>query len=100
MAPPPHETQSTAIVLDGWKLLHHTQRAEGQPEYELFNHGEDPLNLEDLAPVYGEVVARLAAELDAWRASVAGSLLEPDEAGEDELSADELERLRALGYVQ
>jgi hypothetical protein len=73
---------------------------DGGPEFELFDHRKDPLNLHDVAPAHPDVVARLARELEAWRKMAAAARLKPDAALSREVSAEELERLRALGYVQ
>jgi arylsulfatase A-like enzyme len=99
-SPPPRETESVAIVFQGWKLIHNTKRAAGHPEYELFDHRRDPLDHVDLAAQHPDVVERLGRELQAWRKTVAASRLKPDSEGNAALSPAELERLRALGYVQ
>lgn len=97
--PPPMDTESRAIVHEGWKLVHHAQRAEGTPEYELFDHRTDRLDLHDLAADHPEVVSRLAAQLERWREGAQAARLPEAERAED-LSAEERERLRSLGYVQ
>ena len=43
---------------------------------------------------------RLKRELVAWRRSAEAARLKPDSDTEKALSRDELERLRALGYIQ
>ncbi|HET6303985.1 MAG TPA: sulfatase-like hydrolase/transferase [Myxococcota bacterium] len=91
---------STAIVLDGWKLVHNTERSDGAPEYELFDARGDPLDRTDLAAQHPERVAKLAAALAEWRTRVAEVRLEIDAAGAEDLGPEELERLRSLGYVQ
>jgi hypothetical protein len=56
------------------------------------------LNLENVAAEYPKVVERLAATLEAWQKEAAASRVAVDgEAAE--MSEDELEKLRALGYV-
>jgi arylsulfatase A-like enzyme len=99
-SPPPRDTESVAIVFQGWKLIHNTKRAAGRPEYELFDHRRDPLDRVDLAGQHPDVVQRLSRDLQAWRKTVAASRLKPDAEGGQALSKEELERLRALGYVQ
>ncbi|GAB4123864.1 MAG: hypothetical protein Kow001_21130 [Acidobacteriota bacterium] len=97
--PPPRGTASVAMVLDGWKLIHNYKRGEGEREYELYRHREDPLNLNDVASQHPDVVSRLAAELEKWReVALAAQLPEADST--EGLSREELERLRSLGYVQ
>jgi iduronate 2-sulfatase len=94
------EYESVALLLDGWKLIHHRVRPPARPEFELFDHRTDPLDLRDVAARNPEVVARLTRELDAWRRMADAARLKPDAATAREVSAEELERLRALGYVQ
>jgi arylsulfatase A-like enzyme len=93
------DSESFAIVMEGWKLIHHTLRPEGVPEFELFRHLEDPLNLRNVADRHPDVVGRLAEELEVWRqAALAAQLPETDAT--DGLSKEELDRLRSLGYIQ
>jgi arylsulfatase A-like enzyme len=99
-SPPPRDTESVSIVYQGWKLIHNTKRPAGAPEYQLFDHRHDPLDGTDLAAGRADVVARLGRELDAWRKTVSASRLKPDTEGTSALGKEELERLRALGYVQ
>jgi arylsulfatase A-like enzyme len=99
-SPPRHETASMAIVEGGYKLIHNTERAQGSPEYELFDHRKDPLDLHDVAAEHPDVVAHLARELAAWQKAAEAARLEPDTDAEKALSKEELERPRALGYVQ
>jgi len=99
-SPPPRDTESAAIVFQGWKLIHNTKRAAGRPEYELFDHRRDPLDRVDVAAVQPDVVQKLSRELAAWRKTVAASRLKPDAEAGKALTKEELERLRALGYVQ
>ncbi len=99
-APPPRDTESFAIVQEGWKLIHNTKAAPGRPEFELYDAGQDPLNQTDLASSRPEIVTRLAATLAKRLAEARAARLKPDAAGEGSLSAEELERLRSLGYIQ
>jgi arylsulfatase A-like enzyme len=99
-APPPHGTESFSMVLDGWKLIHNTQRAEGHPEYELFDVRVDPLNKSDVSARHPDVVEKLAARLKEWHAQAEASRLKPDSETAGSLSGEELERLRSLGYIQ
>jgi choline-sulfatase len=91
---------STAIVSGRWKLIHNTERPQGTPEFELYDHGADPLDLADVAARHPEVVARLAKELAAWRAMARAARLKPDSDAAASLGKEELEKLRALGYIQ
>ncbi len=92
--------ESYAIVLDGWKLVHNPRRPEGRPEIELYNHREDPLNHHDLAAELPQLVEQLAPRLAAWRESAEAQRLVSDAELTEGMSAEDLERLRSLGYVQ
>lgn len=98
-APPPRDTESFAIIADGWKLIHNTRRAAGAREYELYDHRGDPGDRNDVAVKHPETVARLSKELVAWRRKASAARLKPEAAGEA-MSNEDLERLRALGYIQ
>jgi arylsulfatase A-like enzyme len=91
---------SVAIFSDRWKLIQHTGRPAGAPEFELFDHRSDPLDRADVAGAHPEVVQRLAKDIAAWRALAQGARLKPDGEGAAAMSKEELERLRALGYIQ
>jgi hypothetical protein len=53
-----------------------------------------------VAAEHPEVVARLVRDLDAWRKTAEAARLKPDSEAEKGMSKEELERLRALGYIQ
>jgi arylsulfatase A-like enzyme len=99
-APPPHDTESFAVVAGAWKLVHNTVRPRGGPEFELYDTRSDPLDQLDLAPRHPEVVGRLARLLDAWHAKAVAARLTPDAAATRSLSPEEVQRLRSLGYIQ
>ncbi|HEY4492129.1 MAG TPA: sulfatase, partial [Acidobacteriota bacterium] len=99
-SPAPHDTESFAVVQDGWKLIHNTKRSPETLEYELYDQKKDPLNRINLAEQNPEVVKRLARTLDQWRRSSAAARLKPDSEAAKGLSQEELERLRSLGYIQ
>jgi arylsulfatase A-like enzyme len=88
-----------ALVLDGWKLIHNVQGRIDQPEFELFNHREDPLNLKNVASEHPEIVEKLKVELAAWREMVEQAKLQPGDSTQG-LPPDEINRLRTLGYIQ
>jgi arylsulfatase A-like enzyme len=92
--------ESFAVSLDGWKLVHHPVRPPERPEFELFHRRRDPLDSADVAAQHPEVVARLSRELQAWRRMAQGARLKSDADLARSVSGEELERLRALGYVQ
>ena len=97
---PPLDGEAFAVVVDDWKLIHNTKRRPPSPEFELFRFREDPLDLKNVADEHPEIVARLARELDAWRKTAEAGRLKPDGETARTVGAEELERLRALGYVQ
>ena len=99
-APPPRDTESVAVLAGEWKLIHNLRRPVGAPEFELFDHRRDPLDAHDVAAEHSDVVARLAREEVAWRARATAARLRPDGDAQRALRPEELERLRALGYVQ
>lgn len=92
--------EAFAIALDGWKLVQHPKRPAGRPEFELYDRRQDPLDQKDLASQHPDIVERLKKELLAWRKQAESMRLKPDSQLAGTLSAEELERLRALGYVQ
>ena len=97
--PRPREDEAISIVLDGWKLIHNTKSSSGKPEFELFDHAKDPLDLENVADKHPDVVEKLLGELEAWRGLTQAGKLPPADSTEG-LSDEELQRLRSLGYIQ
>lgn len=98
--PPPRDQEMLAVVMDGWKLIHNSKRPDGVPEFELYRQAEDPLQRHDVAAEEPEVVERLAQILADWRKTTEGARLKSDDEMASELSAEELQRLRSLGYIQ
>jgi arylsulfatase A-like enzyme len=96
----PLDIDSVAIVTDGWKLIHNTKRYPPRPEFELFDFHKDPLDSRNVASDHPEIVERLSRELAAWRKKADAERLKPDAEATKAMSGEELERLRALGYVQ
>jgi arylsulfatase A-like enzyme len=99
-APPPNDTESFAITDGQWKLIRHTIRPRGGPEFELFDFIKDPLDKTDVAAQHPDVVARLAKALDGWKEMAATARLKPDSEGLQNLSPEQLQRLRSLGYIK
>ena len=99
-APPPHDTEAFAIVDGGWKLVHHTARPSGAPEFELFDFAKDPLNLHDVAAQHPEEVQRLAKLVAGWGQMARAARLKPDAEATKGLTQEQLQRLRSLGYVR
>ena len=94
------QVDSLAIVTDGWKLIHNVKKPDDFPEYELFDHHNDPLNLQDVAQENPEVVERLSRQLDEWHEQALAARLPSDEEATGSMSVEELERLRSLGYIR
>lgn len=99
LGPPPRDVEAYGLILDGWKLVE-TRRDGGSPVYALFKHPEDAGDREDLSAREPAVVRRLAGVLDAWRSAKARQGLASESELVAQLSGEELERLRALGYVE
>jgi arylsulfatase A-like enzyme len=78
-----------AVRRGDWKLI----RGPG-PQRELFHLGTDPREREDRSAAESERVAELERELEGWLREHT----RPDTAP-DPVSSEDLERLRALGYV-
>jgi hypothetical protein len=88
-------------VFDGWKLVHHAARLEGDdgPEYELFNHVDDPLDQHDVAAEHADIVEDLKARLTEWHEMVEAGKLPRGDSTEG-LDSSQLDKLRSLGYIQ
>ncbi|MDP7478402.1 MAG: sulfatase-like hydrolase/transferase, partial [Vicinamibacterales bacterium] len=99
-APPPADTESYAVIDDDWLLIHNQTRADGAPEFELYDVATDPLNLDNVADGQTEVVERLARELDRWQRIAEQARLPDDATATEGLSQEQLERLRSLGYIR
>ncbi len=97
--PPPRETESYSIVLEGWKLIHNIHRVGDKPEFELFQRAGDPLDQKNVAAEHPDIVERLKGELENWHKMVEAAQL-PESVSEENLSPAELERLRSLGYIK
>ena len=95
--PADFSVESIAMVWEGWKLVKILDPEEGRPEFELYDHVEDPINMNDIASDHADVVERLAKVLNAWHVEAIAAKIEP--GAQSEVSAEELNRLRALGYV-
>ena len=87
----------TSLISEGWKLIRFDEDAGVR--YELYNHEEDPMNLEELSGAQDEITARLVEQLDRFREYAAAARLD-DSAATESMDSEELERLRSLGYVQ
>jgi len=95
----PKWRDSYAFILDGWKLNYY-EPLEGDPEYELYDHRNDPLDKVNLADKHPEIVERLAKEFKAWKEKATAARLTPDSELEKNLTSEQLEHLRSLGYIR
>jgi arylsulfatase A-like enzyme len=99
--PRPDNNRESVAIIDGtWKLIHNTARPPDLPEFELFDYAKDPLNKQNVAADHPEVVARLSKAIAGWRQMATAARLKPDAESTKGLSAEELQRLRSLGYVR
>lgn len=77
-----------------WKLIYRPAGERAQ----LFDLRHDPSERRNLVRKSPEMAAKLLAEIEAWRR--ARRRLDLTHRPQNELSADKLEELRALGYVE
>lgn len=89
---------SYSVVEGGFKLIWNLEPPDSVPEFELYDHVKDRLNQQDIAADHPEVVERLAARLRDWRAWAEEQRLD-EASSQADLSAEELEQLRSLGYI-
>ena len=104
-APDPNNERDVSWVSfainDGeWKLIHHTIRPAGRPEFELFDAKRDPLDQHDVAAEHADVVQRLAKALDGWHQMALAAKLKPDAETTKTMTPEQLQKLRSLGYVK
>jgi arylsulfatase A-like enzyme len=96
----PGAGESYAIVEGNWKLIHNVVRPPEKPEYELYDFYKDEHDQKDLAAQNPEVVSRLSKMLEGWRRMATQAQLKSDTEATKGLTAEQLERLRSLGYVK
>ena len=105
-APPPGSASTNKVpkphfgIIDrGWKLV----RKEVDPEarQELYEHPVDHLNLTNVIKSGGPAsqLGALTNTLEAWKVRARAAQLPNDETMTQQMSSEELRRLRALGYV-
>ena len=92
--------QSFAINDGEWKLIRHTIRPAGRPEFELFDAKRDPLDQNDVASEHADVVQRLAKALDGWHQMAMAAKLKPDTEATKNMTPEQLQKLKSLGYVK
>ena len=72
--------RSVSLVSDGWKIVQTIEgEDEADPEFELFDHREDPLNLVNLADEHPDIVERLTQDIDRWLRQSESAQLTSDE---------------------
>jgi arylsulfatase A-like enzyme len=89
-----------SIIEGGWKLVRNVERPADVPEFELYHHESDPLDRKNVASEHPEIVQRLAQQLEAWQKWALERKLPSDGEAASEMTSEELQRLRSLGYVQ
>jgi hypothetical protein len=70
------------------------------PELELYDHRNDPLDQRNVSSEHPEIVTRLSEQLDRWQKWAVEHKLPTNEQATGDMSSEELDRLRSLGYVQ
>jgi arylsulfatase A-like enzyme len=96
----PNASQSFAIVEGNWKLIRNVVRPPAAPEFELYDFYHDPHDHHDVAAEHPDVVQRLAGMLDGWHRMATQAQLKSDADATKGMTAEQLERLRSLGYVK
>jgi arylsulfatase A-like enzyme len=96
----PSALEAYAIIDGNWKLVYNKVREPERPEYELFEFPKDRLDQKNVAAEHPDVVARLSKLLTGWHSMAAAARLKPDSDLTKTMSAEELQRLRSLGYIK
>ena len=96
----PLNLEATAILDGDWKLIRNKVRPAELPEFELFDATHDPLDQKNVAAEHPDIVERLSKALDGWHTMAAAARLKPDSETTKGLSADQLQKLRSLGYIR
>jgi arylsulfatase A-like enzyme len=97
---PPEGDESYAIIDGGWKLIHNVVRPAGKLEFELFDAVRDPLDQVNVADKHPDVVQRLAKAIEGWRVMATAARLKPDTEATGNMTPEQLQRLRSLGYIR
>jgi arylsulfatase A-like enzyme len=92
--------ESFAINDGDWKLIRHTVRPTGRPEYELFDAKRDLLDQHDVASEHADVVQRLAKALDGWHQMAKAAKLKPDAEATKSMTPEQVQKLKSLGYLK
>lgn len=99
-APPPYNYEAYSIISGQWKLIHNVLPQHGQPEFELFDRQNDVYDQHDVAASHPEIVQKLSREIALWKQHAESVKLKPDSESTQNMTTEEIERLRALGYIQ
>jgi arylsulfatase A-like enzyme len=89
-----------SIIEGEWKLVRNVERPDDVSEFELYHHESDPLDQKNVASENPEIVERLRQQLEAWHKWALENKLPSDGEAASEMTSEELQRLRSLGYVQ
>src|SRR5204862_6720693 len=89
------EAGKSSLVLGEWKLI----QDPAASKVELYQRSADPREATDLAGEQPEVVRVLTSRLEAEKARAVAGARAFGRAGEVVLGIEEVEELRALGYV-
>ncbi len=95
----PREFESYGLIAEGWKIVHNVKGRGEKPEFELYNHAEDPLNQDNLALAQPDRLEKLKKELELWHSMAVQNQLPKGDAPEN-VTPEEEDRLRSLGYIQ
>jgi arylsulfatase A-like enzyme len=98
--PFPNAAESYAIIDGKWKLIHNKVRPPEVPEFELFDAVADPFDQVNIADKHPEEVKRLAKALEGWRGMATAARLKPDSEAVGNMTPEQLQRLRSLGYIK
>ena len=93
-------SRSVALVKNGWKLIQNTAHNSPESSYELFEYRVDPLDQKDVSDEHPDILKALIKDLEVWQTGMVARKGEFETKGVSKLSADELERLRSLGYIK
>ncbi len=111
-----HAPLRFSVIRPPWKYIYFNRKAfdgevpqtaqgrwlmsHGPPAEQLFNIEDDPGERKDLMGTVPEVEAEMRGRMEAWFAEAGSDLLNSVPQNSEVLDEQELERLRALGYVQ
>lgn len=88
-----------AVIRDRWKLVEYPKKPPGRRV--LYDLRQDPGETHDVSAQQPEILAELRADLATWNTALEADhqLMSADEST-PELSAEEVEALRAMGYME